>query len=656
MTAEASINIGSPMTATEASSSLQQDNNIIRGFHDGEEGDGLMRMNNNRLRTLYTTTFSAVSSSSSIMDDAQSQSSSSPDSPPPRQGGLPEQQGSHHEQQQQEQQEQQQQQHRHLGAIPLTVLVFYSVSGGPFGVETSIRSAGNLFTILGFVIMPFVWSLPEALMTAELASTFPEAAGGTVWVEQAFGRRAAWLAGFLGWTAGATDNAIYPVLFLDYLVEAVSSSSPSSSSSSTAGAAASNESEADMVVQDVAMHPLLRFVLLSLTSISLAYINWLGLPVVSQMSLTICFVAMSPFVILCIVGAFQVDPRQWFKLPTAPTTPVNDDATSASDDDFYDIGGGLLSDFTFAGVLWRPFLNNLFWNLNSFDSAGSFAGEVDDPATIFPKVMKWSVFIVAMGYILPLLVALGATPDSVAVQQDWVDGYLARVATNVVGPWLGGWTVLASGISNIALFQAELSGDAFQLMGMADRGYLPNIFTTRSRHGTPTYGLLLGTCVIVVLSVANLDELIEMLNFNYSITLLLEYSAFLKLRLSKPDLHRPYRIPLGTVGCFLFFLPTFAVTLLVLALATYRTLAFSLVTNIVGLAINCQATGGGGGGRFCCQGIKYNAVDVVQVEETELDNMTTTATNSDNVSEHDAVNRNNKATALSMSLPGRNII
>jgi hypothetical protein len=55
-----------------------------------------------------------------------------------------------------------------IGMIPLAVMVFYSVSGGPFGVEASVRSAGNFYTLLGFLVMPLVWSLQEACMTAEL--------------------------------------------------------------------------------------------------------------------------------------------------------------------------------------------------------------------------------------------------------------------------------------------------------------------------------------------------------------------------------------------------------------------------------------------------------------------------------------------------------
>lgn len=95
---------------------------------------------------------------------------------------------------------------QYLGVLPLSMLVFYNVSGGPFGVEEAVRSAGFFVSILGFCIMPFVWSLPEALITAELGSTYPEASGGVAWVEEAFGSAAAWQAGYLGWMAGATDS------------------------------------------------------------------------------------------------------------------------------------------------------------------------------------------------------------------------------------------------------------------------------------------------------------------------------------------------------------------------------------------------------------------------------------------------------------------
>jgi amino acid transporter len=223
--------------------------------------------------------------------------------------------------------------------------------------------------------------------------------------------------------------------------------------------------------------------------------------------------------------------------------------------------------------------------------------------------MVLAVGMVVIGYIIPLAVAIGATDVD---QHEWKDGYLSRVTSDVVGPWLGAWTVFAAGISNIALFQAELSADgksgllyeeshsmwppsqfrifplfdaAFQLMGMADRGHLPKLFSTRSRHGTPTYGILVGVAVIVVMGVSDLGQLIEMLNFNYALALLLEYAAFIKLRISRPELDRPYRVPLNTFGCLVIFTPPVFFTVAILCMADYATLVFCFFVNMLGLII-----------------------------------------------------------------------
>ena len=320
-----------------------------------------------------------------------------------------------------------------LGVISLAVIVFYSVSGGPFGVEAAVRSAGNFYALLGFLLLPFLWSLPEALMTAELGAAIPEAAGGVAWVEVAFGKQAGWLCGYLSWMSGATDNAIYPVLFLDYVIAAFG------------------------IGDD--MNAWTRWFWLALCSSLLAYVNWLGLPTVGRMSIIICVLAMSPFVLLSILGVFSVQPHRWFELQ--PERFNNGTVADNNDDAIVGVleSPTSWSSFTssFSHVLWAPFLNNLFWNGNSFDSCASFAADVDNPGHVFPRALNLSVMMVAGCYFVPLLVTLGA---STASPVEWVDGYFAKAASEIVGPWLGGWTVFAAGISNIAMFQAELSSDA----------------------------------------------------------------------------------------------------------------------------------------------------------------------------------------------------
>ena len=232
-----------------------------------------------------------------------------------------------------------------IGSLQLAVIVFYAVAGGPYGIEDSVRSAGVYWALIGFAVMPFIWCLPEALMTTELSCAFPEASGSVVWVEAAFGPYAAWISGCLKWVAGATDNSVYPGLFLDYLLKLIFAS------------------------HHEVITPLVHFLIVLLISVGLAYINYRGLPVVGNLSITIGALTMSPFVIFCLLAIPYVQPSRWLQTPTY-----------VEGQNFgFDLSGGFLPNTVVGGVMVRPFLNNLYWCLNSFDSAGNFAGDVKLP-------------------------------------------------------------------------------------------------------------------------------------------------------------------------------------------------------------------------------------------------------------------------------------
>src|SRR5262249_1591169 len=63
---------------------------------------------------------------------------------------------------------------RDLGLLPLVAIVFFNVSGGPYGIEDAVSSFGPGLTLLLLALTPIVWSLPVALAMAEMASAMPE--------------------------------------------------------------------------------------------------------------------------------------------------------------------------------------------------------------------------------------------------------------------------------------------------------------------------------------------------------------------------------------------------------------------------------------------------------------------------------------------------
>jgi len=98
-----------------------------------------------------------------------------------------------------------------------------------------------------------------------------------------------------------------------------------------------------------------------------------------------------------------------------------------------------------------------------------------DPAQ--PASPAGAVGLVVGAYLIPLLAGTGALPSESAAE--WTDGFFSEVRQRIGGPWLRVWIQAAAAMSNMGLFEAEMSGDSFQLLGMAEMGMIPAIFARR---------------------------------------------------------------------------------------------------------------------------------------------------------------------------------
>ena len=76
---------------------------------------------------------------------------------------------------------------RTLTTLPLVFVMYFNVSGGPFTIESLVAQVGPGLGLLILMAIPIVWSLPETLIVAELASMLPEEGGYYRWVHRAFG-------------------------------------------------------------------------------------------------------------------------------------------------------------------------------------------------------------------------------------------------------------------------------------------------------------------------------------------------------------------------------------------------------------------------------------------------------------------------------------
>ena len=106
---------------------------------------------------------------------------------------------------------------RTLNFASLVALTFFCVAGGAYGIEDAVGAGGPMLALLALLVVPWLWSLPMALMTAELSTAMPEDGGYVIWVQRAFGRFWGFQEGWLSWLCSFADNALYPIMFVDYL-------------------------------------------------------------------------------------------------------------------------------------------------------------------------------------------------------------------------------------------------------------------------------------------------------------------------------------------------------------------------------------------------------------------------------------------------------
>src|SRR6202000_2634585 len=101
--------------------------------------------------------------------------------------------------------------------VQLIAVIFFTVSGGPYGLEPLLSFAGEHGALLLLLITPLLWDVPAIFTVLELNSMMPITGGYYKWVKHALGTRWGFYEGWWTWLYTFVDLAIYPVLFITYL-------------------------------------------------------------------------------------------------------------------------------------------------------------------------------------------------------------------------------------------------------------------------------------------------------------------------------------------------------------------------------------------------------------------------------------------------------
>lgn len=382
-----------------------------------------------------------------------------------------------------------------LGFWPLVAATFFMISGGAYGTEDIVHGAGYGLAILILLLTPLLWSLPTAFMVGELSSALPEEGGYYVWVRRGMGNFWGFQEAWLSLVASIFDMAIYPTLFVLYLMR---------------------------LAPWVALGHRGLMVELGVVVVCTA-LNLAGIRMVGLTSLWLFFLLSSPFAMMVLLAPFEVG-----SLAHAQTAPVTSTV-------------GLLGGMLIA-----------IWNFMGGDNASTIAGEVDRPQHTYPRAMITAVIIISLSYILPVLaVYLTGLPAGAFETGSWAD-----VAGLMAGKWLRVALVLGGMMSGFGMLNALVMSYSRLPLAMAQDGMLPRVFAkVHPKTRAPWVAIITcatGWALCLGLGFERLVTLDIMIS---GASLGLEFIALVVLRIREPQLPRQFRVPGGLAGAILVGVP-----------------------------------------------------------------------------------------------------
>jgi amino acid transporter len=403
---------------------------------------------------------------------------------------------------------------RRISMFSLACLVFFTTCGGAFGLESLIGAVGPAWAVLFILVTPFVWSLPTALMVAELATLLPEEGGYYVWVREALGPAWGVQQACCTITTAIVWLAMYPVLFVSYLAFFFPSLNTSSHGA------------------------LLRWLVCVLVVASGMTLNLRGARDVGNSAMASTYFVLGVFVLFLIV---------WFaRIPSAGA-----------------FVGILHNDFAaeHRGALLLG-LSVVIFNYSGWDNVSTYAGEVDQPQRNYPRAMAIALLTLVISYLLPVIAGITITtkPEIWSSDAGW-----PVISQLIGGRWLG-LTVAAAGLVSIwGLFNGQLLYVSRLPYALAIDGWLPQVFARVSpRTGAPRIAIFCFCAVAALFSALTFGNLAIIQCLLYSIALTLEFLSLVTLRLRHPKANRSFRVPGGWWGLAYVCVTPFAFASLVL--------------------------------------------------------------------------------------------
>lgn len=380
--------------------------------------------------------------------------------------------------------------------LPLIAVIFFTVSGGPYGLEPLLRYSGSHGVFLLLLITPLLWDIPAIFTVLELNSMMPVEGGYYKWVKHALGTRWGFFEGWWTWLYTFCDLAIYPVYIVTY---------------------------ATFFFPGIAAYKIEICLIIIWVS---AGLNILGINPVGKISLLLSVIVLIPLLIL--TGLFFYHHAGSMVIPSPS-----------------------LKGIAFPSLGMAMYI--VMWNCLGWDNVTTYAEEIEKPVRSYLISIFTAFALVIIVYVFCMLVAQQSHIDFKVLEDE---GFPA-LGSLVGGHWLGVIIAVGGMSSYLGIYAAVLLSVSRVPKAMSDDKLLPKWFNKlHPKFNTPYISIITCSLVVSVMVLWKFEELIIIDVIVYGAGLFLEYISLIALRIKEPNTFRPFKIRLSIPAlCLLTLLP-----------------------------------------------------------------------------------------------------
>ncbi len=209
------------------------------------------------------------------------------------------------------------------------------------------------------------------------------------------------------------------------------------------------------------------------------------------------------------------------------------------------VGASAFLPFGYIGI-WAA-VPYAIWFFLAVEGVPLAAEEVKDPVRALPRGLIGAMLILAAFALLILFLSAGAAGADLLKNSGapLVDALKAVYGQNT---WLASFVNFVGLAGLIASFFSIIYAYSRQIFALSRAGYLPKSLSLTNANKAPALAIIVPGIVGFLLSLSGEgDLLILMAVFGATISYVLMMLSHIKLRLSRPDLARPYKTPGGIV-------------------------------------------------------------------------------------------------------------